>query len=712
MTSPLERLRGRRPTPVIHSAEVAECGLACLAMIGQHHGHDIDLNGLRRHFTVSLGGASLRGLMAIGDQMGLASRPLRVELSALQHVALPAVLHWNLDHFVVLVSLKGDQAVIHDPAKGRRVYSLKSIGEHFTGVVIEFTPAADFTKLPAGSPVKLGSLWSKSRGFWWLALQILGLSLALQVAAFVAPLQMQIVVDQAISRGDAALLTALALGFGAVAVLQCILEALRAWVLHVAGNLLSFQFTGNIVRHLLRLPSTYFERRNVGDILARISSTTAIQDALTQGVVSAIIDGVMATVAALILFIYSPLLAAIVIGAVLLVLLINFAFYPVLRDRTEAQLNATGAERTHLLETLRAATIVKVMGRGQEREGRWRNLFASVINANVSVAECSVWQDFLQRLTLGMSTVLVIYLGARAVMTADGLSVGMLVAFLSFRQTFTDRAANLVRQTIAFRMLRLHLDRLSDIITAEPDPRPTGRIALEHAGIEFRNVSFRYGATDAPVLEAVSFRIEAGEFVAIHGPSGSGKSTLLKLLLGLAAPTSGEILIGGRLATPELWHAWRESIGYVSQDDRLLSGSIAENIAFFDPDMNLAGVVWAARAAFVDSDIAKMPMQYHSLIGDMGSVLSGGQKQRILLARALYRKPQVLILDEGTANLDAQTEEAVCDMVGGLAMTRIVVAHRPAFLARAGRLLKVGAGAVAEEVAPSSMVDPKSRKAS
>jgi ATP-binding cassette subfamily B protein RaxB len=453
---------------------------------------------------------------------------------------------------------------------------------------------------------------------------------------------------------------------------------------------------GNLVRHMLRLPAEFFEKRHVGDILSRLGSVQPIQDAITKGLVAVVIDGMMACFAAAILFFYSTTLALVVIVSVLLNVMLAVLMYPGMRQRLEEEILAHAKEQSHLMETVRAATTIKVLGREVEREASWRNLYAEVMNTGVSVGKLQLTLIFAQSVITGLQTVLVVYLAGRIILAGEGFSVGMLFAFLSFRQTFTDRTLALINQGVQFRLLRLHLDRLADIVTAEPDyPNESVMPIKVKGGLGVDKLSFRYGATDPYVLENANLKIEPGDFVVITGPSGGGKTTLLKLLLGLRRPTSGTIELDDQSAGPAHWRAWRESVGVVAQDDQLLSGSIADNIAFFDPDLDMARVQAAARAAQVHDDIARMPMQFLTLVGDMGSTLSGGQRQRVLLARALYRQPKILFLDEGTANLDVETEEVIADLIAQLPITRIVVAHRPALIRRAKKVYVVRNGQIA-----------------
>lgn len=673
----------RRTLPVILQTEMTECGLACMAMIARYHGHDIDLNILRRRHLVSMSGTSLGGLMKIAGTLDLAPRPLRVELDQLEKIQTPAILHWDLNHYVVLKKVKGDNITIIDPGVGQRVLSRSKVSKHFTGVAMELSPTAEFSAQDDRLRPHLSLLWSKLIGLKRAIFQTLSLSIVLQLIILTSPFYLQLVVDGALPKGDYALLWGLALGFGALAILRAISEAVRSWAILVYGNQMSLQMVGNVFRHLIRLPTRYFEKRHVGDIISRMSSTKPIQEALTQSVVSVLIDGVMAVLMLAVMFFYSPFLAMIVLLSAVLLIAATLVIYPHLRRTQEEAIYAKAIENTHVIESIRANTTVKLFGRESEREAAWRNLYTDFINASVDYGKFTILQKFAETLINGLQIVIVVWAAAK-LMIGDGESftLGMLIAFLAYRQYFTDSVAQLLQKGIEFRLLSLHLDRLSDIIFEESERQPkTITASADIKGhIVIKDVSFRYADSDPWVLENKSLEIPAGQMITLTGESGGGKTTLMKLMLGLYRPNSGDITIDGQGLETIGMENWRSHIGVVMQDDRLLSGTIADNISFFDPEIDMKRVVKAARDAQIHDIIAKLPMNYHSMVGDMGSILSGGQKQRLLLARALYQNPKVLFLDEGTANLDVETEQAIVDVIKSLTITRVIVAHRPAFI--------------------------------
>ena len=692
--------------PILQS-EAAECGLASLAMVADAHGLRLGLPELRRRFSLSLKGARLDHLIRIAQQLGFSTRPLRLDLEDLDKLQLPCILHWDLNHFVVLDKVGKDKVTVLDPAFGERKMPLSELSDHFTGVALELTPTAEFKPRKAAPSVSARQLTGPIRGLRPALGQILALSIALQVFVVLAPFFMQWVVDQVLVSADRDLLTVLGLGFGLALVLQIGIGLLRGWSVVVLSSRLGLQWMGNVFAHALRLPLDFFEKRHLGDVTSRMASVQAIQRTLTTSFVEALIDGLMAVVTLGLMLIYSWKLALVTLLAVALYLGIRALAYRPVRDRTEKQLVAAAKQQTHLLESLRGMQSLKVAGQEPQRRATYENLMVDTVNHEIGLAKMGLGFNGASQLVFGIERIAVIWIGALLAMQSV-FSVGMLIAYLAYKDQFAGRAAGLIDKWVEFRMLRLHGERLADIVLTPPEDAPgLSEVAPpENVRIEVENLGFRYAEGEPWVLKDCSFTIEPGESVAIIGASGCGKTTLVKLMLGLLVPTEGTIRVGGqdlRKAGPA---TVRAIAGAVMQDDQLFAGSIADNIAFFDPQHDPARIEQAARLAAVHAEVAAMPMGYHSLIGDMGSSLSGGQKQRLLLARALYRQPKLLFLDEATSHLDVANERLVNEAVKGLDLTKVIVAHRPETIASADRVLVMECGRVVQALRPQAMASP------
>ncbi|MGS0540007.1 peptidase domain-containing ABC transporter [Xanthomonas oryzae pv. oryzicola] len=683
----------------IVQAEASECGLASLAMVASAHGMQLGLPELRRRFHLSLKGIRLNQLIEIAQTLGLSTRPLRLEMEHLGQVALPCILHWDLNHFVVLAKVGKSKATILDPAIGERRLSLSEVSRHFTGVALELTPTAEFKQHKAAPSISARQLTGPIRGLWSALSHILLLSMALQVFVILAPFYTQWVVDQVLVSADRDLLVVLGLGFGLALLLQVGIGLLRGWSVVSLSSRLGLQWMGNVFAHLLKLPLDFFEKRHLGDVTSRMSSVQTIQHTLTTSFVEAMIDGVMAMVTLVLMLVYSWKLALVTLLAVALYLGIRAIAYRPMRDRTEQQLVAAAKQQTHLLESLRGMQSLKVAGEESVRRSTYENLLNDTVNQDVKLARMYVGFNTASQLVFGLERIAVIWIGARLALD-NVFSVGMLVAYLAYKDQFATRVSGLIDKWIEFRMLRLHGERLADIVLNPPEQHH----ALPHAlppgepRIEVEGLSFRYADGEPWVVKDCCFTIAPGESVAIIGGSGCGKTTLVKLLLGLLTPSAGTIRIGGHDLHKLGPRNVRAMIGVVMQDDQLFAGSIADNIGFFDTDFDMERIEAAAQLAAVHEDIAAMPMGYHSLIGDMGSSLSGGQKQRIILARALYRQPKLLFLDEATSHLDVTRERLVNEAVKHLQLTKVIVAHRPETIASADRILVMEHGRIVQEV--------------
>jgi ATP-binding cassette subfamily B protein RaxB len=689
---------GRHRVPLLLQTEAAECGLASLAMVAAYHGLNTDLPTLRQRFQLSLKGATMIDLTRIAGQMQLNPRALRAEMEHLPQLQLPCVLHWDLNHFVVLADVRHGKAVIHDPARGVRQLTMDEVSKHFTGVVLELTPAADFRPRVERQSVTLRQLLGRVTGLKRSLLQIFALALALEGFMLLSPFFMQWVVDSVLVTADRDLLVTLGIGFGLLVFIQVGTGAIRSWAVLYLSATLNLQWLSNVFAHLMRLPVAWFEKRHTGDVMSRFGAVQQIQQTLTTSFIEVVLDGLLVVLTLAMMWVYSGTLTAIALGCVVAYAGLRAAFFRPLRDATEEAIIHDAKKASHFLESLRGVQSIKLFNRQEDRQGRFMNLVVDAMNANIATRKLDLMLGVLHKLVFGLERVAVIWVGALLVLDRS-FSVGMLFAFFAYKEQFAQRISGLIDKAVELRMLKLQGERLADIVLTPPETEVLVPARQDlSARLELRNVGFRYSDAEPAVLRGVNIVIEPGESVAISGPSGCGKTTLLKLMLGIHEPQLGEVRVGGVPLAHLGLRSWREMIGTVMQDDQLFAGSIIDNISFFDAQPDLAWVEECARVASVHDEIQAMPMGYHTLIGDMGTSISGGQKQRLLLARALYKRPKILLLDEATSALDVDRERLVNQAVRQLDLTRVIVAHRPETIASSNRVIVLSEGRVAQDL--------------
>ena len=666
-----------RKLPLLLQNEAAECGLACLGMVSGFYGHRFDMLTLRRCFATTLKGTTLEQLIDMAGHLQLASRPLRLDLHELRELRLPCVLHWNLNHFVVLQAVRRQHIVIFDPASGRRKVPLAEVSRAFSGIALELWPLADFEEKDEARPVPLKKLVGHLQGLWPAVVKILLLALCIEVFTLLSPLYLQWVLDQVVVSADRDLLTTLAIGFALVAILRVLTTALRGYLLMYVSSLASVQWQSNVFAHLLRLPTAYFEKRHIGDVVSRFHAVDSIQQTLSSSFFSTVLDGIMGIAVLVMMMLYSWQLSLLSFLLVFLYLLLRVLWYSPLRAATEEGIIHAAAHDSNFLETIRGIKTIKLFNSQQQRMSLWQSLLADKVNAGLRVSKLQLFYGLGSGLLSALGSILMVFLGARMIL-AGQFTVGALMAFISYQGMLDSRITQLINNYFTLKMLRIQTSRLGDIVMSKAEPvvteivptiRQPMRIRVEH-------LRFRYSEYEPYVLDDVSFTINAGESVAIVGASSCGKTTLLNVLLGNLAAESGEVYLDERKCSMEDMIAARNRMGIVMQDDVLFAGSISDNIAFFATPADQEKVVMSAKLAAIHDEIEAMPMGYHTLVGDMGTVFSGGQKQRILLARALYREPDVLFLEEATSHLDIARENAVNQAVRALPVTRVIIAHR------------------------------------
>ncbi|MGR4050907.1 peptidase domain-containing ABC transporter [Kosakonia cowanii] len=686
-------LKFRHTVPLVHQTESAECGIACLAMICGHYGKNIDLISLRRQFNLSARGTTLSGLINTATELGLTTRPLSLELDELAALRMPCILHWEFNHFVVLVSVRRNRAVLHDPAQGRRSVSLAELSESFTGVALEAWPGSGFTAETVRNRISLASLMRNVHGLKSTLGKIFCLSLVIETINLVMPVGTQLVMDHAIPAGDHGLLTLICVGLMLFILLRTAVSMLRAWSSLVLSTSINIQWQSGLFRHLLRLPLSYFERRKLGDIQSRFGSLGTLRETFTSSIVGALMDGIMVIGVIVMMILYGGWLTWIVLGFTVAYILIRLITYGTYRQLSEEALVRDARTKSYFMETLYGIATVKMQGMSDRRGTQWLNLEIDTVNSEIKVTKMDLLFGGVNAFIGACDQILILWLGTRLVID-NQMTIGMFIAFGAFREQFADRVSSLTNFLLQLRMMSLHNERISDIALNDQEPRKPDIpvcAAMRPASLDTVNLSYRYDSQSAPVFSGLSIHILPGESVAIIGPSGAGKTTLMRVLCGLFEPDTGKVVVDGIDITQMGINNYHKIIGCVMQDDKLFSGSIRENICGFDETTDEKWMIECAKASYIHTVIIKMPMGYDTLIGELGEGLSGGQKQRLFIARALYRKPGILFMDEATSSLDHESESCVNQAIKELNITRVIIAHRETTISSADRVISLEA---------------------
>lgn len=660
-------------------------------MICGHFGKNIDLIYLRRKFNLSARGATLAGINGIAEQLGMATRALSLELDELRVLKTPCILHWDFSHFVVLVSVKRNRYVLHDPARGIRYISREEMSRYFTGVALEVWPGSEFQSETLQTRISLRSLINSIYGIKRTLAKIFCLSVVIEAINLLMPVGTQLVMDHAIPAGDRGLLTLISAALMFFILLKAATSTLRAWSSLVMSTLINVQWQSGLFDHLLRLPLAFFERRKLGDIQSRFDSLDTLRATFTTSVIGFIMDSIMVVGVFVMMLLYGGYLTWIVLCFTTIYIFIRLVTYGNYRQISEECLVREARAASYFMETLYGIATVKIQGMVGIRGAHWLNMKIDAINSGIKLTRMDLLFGGINTFVTACDQIVILWLGAGLVID-NQMTIGMFVAFSSFRGQFSERVASLTSFLLQLRIMSLHNERIADIALHEKEEKKPEIEIVAHMGpisLETNGLSYRYDSQSAPIFSALSLSVAPGESVAITGASGAGKTTLMKVLCGLFEPDSGRVLINGIDIRQIGINNYHRMIAYVMQDDRLFSGSIRENICGFAEEMDEEWMVECARASHIHDVIMNMPMGYETLIGELGEGLSGGQKQRIFIARALYRKPGILFMDEATSALDSESENFVNVAIKNMNITRVIIAHRETTLRTVDRVISI-----------------------
>ncbi|HEY7347906.1 MAG TPA: peptidase domain-containing ABC transporter [Ktedonobacterales bacterium] len=690
----------RRPrrVPVLRQMSAVECGAACLAMLLGYYGRKTSVSEVRERCQVGRDGLSALDIVKAARTYNLRVRAISLQEDDLRLITLPAIAHWEFNHFLIVERFSHKWVDVVDPGLGRRRLSTEEFFKSFTGIVLMLEPGAHFDRTASARQRPLrGYLWSYLKLAPLSIVQILGASLLLQLFGLAVPLLTAFVVDQILPFQMNDTLTLLAVGLGLLMLAQVVSTWLRASVLLYVQTRVDSQMMLGFFEHLLSLPLRFFQQRSSGDLLARLVSNVVIRDTISNQLISTLLDGSLVVTYLLILFAQSATFGWLVLALGLLQVAILLASSRVIRAQATRELLAQGKAQSYAVEALVGITTLKAAGAEDRALQRWISLFFDQMNASVRRSQLSALVEVATANLRAIAPLILLVVGTAQVLSGT-LQAGTMLALVTLAGAFVTPLSSLVASGKQLQLVQAHLERVADVVEAEPEqdllavrepPRLTGHIRLEQ-------VSFQYAPQLPPLLHDITLTIQPGQKVAIVGRTGSGKSTLGNLLLGLYLPTQGEVFYDGLPLRQLNYQTVRAQFGVVTQGSTLFSGTIHENIALNQPGMSMEQVIQAASAAAIHEDILEMPMEYETFVAEGGSALSGGQRQRLGLARALATDPVILLLDEATSALDVVTERVVEENLQALCCTQIVIAHRLSTIRHADIILVLDQGAIVE----------------
>ena len=698
--------------PFFEQQSAADCGAACLVMVGRYWGKNLSINRLRDLANVSRSGASMRSLSAAAESLGFATRPVKASLDKFAQQSLPAIAHWQGRHYIVVYEITKKQVIVADPAIGQRQLTIKEFLAGWTGYALLLQPTTSLKKTQeANTP--FWQLFDLVKPHFQVLLEVFIASVLIQVFGLITPLFTQLLLDRVIVQGSILTLNTVGFGLLVFGLFRVAINGLRQYLLDHTANRISVALMVGFIKHTFGLPLSFFESRYVGDIVSRVQENQKIQRFLTGEALSIGLDLLTVFVYVGLMFWYSPPMALMTLSIVPPFVLLTFFATPFLRRISREVFTAGTLENSYLIQSLTGISSIRSMAIEQTVRWHWEELLNNLIKKNFSGQVISNQLQLISSTIQSLASTGLLWFGAWLVIQ-NQLTIGQLVAFNMLLGNIIQPFQRLIILWNQLQEVIVATERINDVLEAQLEedlehnprqflPRLIGRI-------RFHNVTFRYHPeSEINILENLSFEILPEQTVAVVGRSGSGKTTLSKLILGLYLATDGRVLIDNQDVTSISLHSLRSQIGVVDQDTFLFGGTIRENITIAHPEASLEEIVEAAQLAGADEFIKRMPMGYETQIGEGGGMLSGGQRQRLAIARALLGNPRLLILDEATSHLDAESERIIQNNLKKILQgrTSVIIAHRLSTVRHADLILVLDRGVLVESGTHEELITKK-----
>jgi ATP-binding cassette subfamily B protein len=691
-----------RRYPFFAQQSSSDCAAACLVMVSRYWGKSFSVNRVRDMANVDRNGASLRGMSAAAESLGFATRPVKASVDQLAKQTLPAIVHWEGKHYIVVYEITAKTVIIADPAVGQLTLTHQQFKENWTGYSLLLQPTAIFQDAQE-TVTPFWQFFELMKPYSLIMWEVFIASLLIQVFGLITPIFTQIILDRVVVQRSELTLFAVGMGMLIFGIFRVMITGLRQYLLDHTANKIDLTLIVGFIRHTLRLPLHFFESRYVGDIISRVQENRKIQRFLSGEALAILLDLLTVFIYIGLMFWYSWKMAILTLAIVPPFLLLALISTPFLRRISREIFNSFAEESSYLIEALSGIRTVKSTAVEQMVRWQWEDLLQKEIKKTFSGQVISNRLQIVSNLIQALLTTAVLWFGAYLVIKSQ-LTIGQLVAF---NMLLTNVITPFQRLTILWNQVQevsVAVERINDVLDAEPEEdlhlQARQHLPLIKGSIKFQRVTFRYHPEgDTNVLENLSFEAKPGQTIALVGRSGSGKTTVSKLMLGLYFPNDGKIFIDGQDITTVSLASLRHQVGVVDQDTFLFGGTIRENICLGKPAATLDEVIEASRLAGADEFIKSMPLGYETQIGEGGGMLSGGQRQRLAIARALLGDPKLLILDEATSHLDAESERIIQNNLAKILQDRttLVIAHRLSTVRKADLILVLDRGHLIEQ---------------
>jgi subfamily B ATP-binding cassette protein HlyB/CyaB len=704
-----------RRFPWMHQHDESDCGAACLTMISKYYGVKLSMGQVREMANVNVEGATMGAVCRAAENLGYRAHPYKLAYSGLKDINLPAIVHWEGYHWIVLFKVNQKYVWLADPALGIRKLTHSQFRQSWTGYAIELDATPKLKEnIPGKNSIYRFLEYLKPYKFYFFEIFI-G-ALILNILGLASPLFIQSIIDNVIVYKNISLLNMMLFGMVMVIFFQTLTSSIQQLVMIYVTTRMDLKLLADFYKHVLSLPMKFFYSRKTGDIITRFGENSKVRALLSNSMISTVLNMIMVVVYISMMLAYSVELSIVVLAFIPLFIAMTLIFTPIIKNISNEIFKTNSDQSSVMIESIQGIETIKANSVEWTVRTKWEDSYVQNVNQSAKMQKIQMTAGIISRAITTVSSISVLWYGSHLVMEG-AMSLGEFMGFNAIIGSVMAPIMGIVGLYDQFQAVTTSMDRLNDVLQIKPEvdetpneKNPKVFVKKVKGDVSFENISFRYGSEDSPlVINGLNLEVKAGQTVALTGKSGCGKSTLMKMIAGFNIPTGGSLKIDGTDITNTDLYSLRGKIGWVLQDSFLFSGDVIENIALGDTNPDINNVIKAAKLAAADEFIKDFPMGYKTMIGEKGMAVSGGQRQRICIARALYRDPQILLMDEATSSLDADSEKRIQEALDRILVgrTAVIIAHRLSTVRNADVICYMDKGRIVEKGTHDELIKAK-----